>query len=119
MKLLALLPLLALAACATTARPSRAWLVGNWCPEDSSTTYAGAAHVSLRPTRFDANRTYRTFDERGRWELHGQLLRLQLWYIHDTLITEGRIERLGPDRMTWTLSAGVRTLWRRCPADRQ
>ncbi len=110
---------LALAACTTTARPDSAWLVGNWCPEKDSTTYAGVSHVGLWPTRFDAGGTYDTFEDQGHWELRGRRLTRRRPFPGVTFRSEDRVERLGPDLMAWTWESGERELWRRCPTDRQ
>lgn len=120
MKRLAALSLFALAACATTARPDSTWLAGNWCSEDGSTTYAGVSHVGLWPTRFDADGSYDTSEDRGHWELHGRRLTRTTPFINGgTFRSDDRVERLGPDRMAWTWGSGQRELWRRCPPDRQ
>lgn len=119
MRLLAALPLLAAAGCVTAPSPRNGWLVGHWCAENRSTTYAGVSGVGLSPTRFEADGTYRTFEEVGRWELKGPRLIRTYPFMRGTFRANDRVERLGPDLMAWTWDSGRRELWRRCPPDRQ
>jgi len=104
----------ALAYCATVASDDRVWLVGTWCP-DGRTTYAGV-EVGLWPTRFDADGTYATFEDEGRWRLQGGALLLEREIGMRVRRTE-RVEQLGADVMAWTIAHGEREIWRRCPAE--
>jgi hypothetical protein len=110
-----LLPLagaLALAGCTTASNhraPDRGWIVGRWCPE-GRLVHAGMG-VMLRPTLFNDDGTYSTFEERGRWQLEGvRLLRLSQHNVrYDQLV-----ERLGRNRMARSLAGDPRQIWRRC-----
>jgi hypothetical protein len=117
MRALSALALLALAACATTSNPSSRWLVGNWCPEDPPTTYAGVSDVGLWPTRFNADGTYETFEDSGRWTLRANQLTRRAPILGSFIRRRDRVERLGPDRMAWTWGFGERELWHRCSPD--
>lgn len=108
---------LSLAGCTTTPAADRSWLVGNWCPETSSTTVRGAG-VGLWPVRFDSDGTYETFEDHGRWTLRGEQLTRRRPFLDGTYRQEDRVERLGGDRMAWTWEYGERELWRRCSPER-
>ena len=118
MRTLLVLPAVALAACATTARPDSAWLVGNWCPDHLSSSYIGM-RVGLWPTRFDENGQFETFEDNGTWDLRGHRLHRRSRFGDDAILHDDRVERLGSDVMAWTRGFGVRELWHRCPADRR
>jgi hypothetical protein len=98
------------AARTATVAPDARWLVGLWCPDDPTTLYAGTK-VGLRPTRFNADGSYSTFEDEGRWRLEGGLLHI---LTGNRMRLVDSVEPLGRKRMARNHAHGEREIWRRC-----
>ena len=107
-----------LAGCATVTATMTGddggWLIGTWCPDNQTTTYAGV-EVGLRPIRFYADGSYATFEDSGNWQYRDRWVRLTRTWPIRTRRTD-RFEQLSPTAMAWSMTEGRRETWRRCHA---
>ena len=101
-------------AIATMTGDDGGWLIGTWCPDNRTTTYAGA-EIGLRPIRFYADGTYATFEDSGRWRYRDRAVLLTRTGPMRMRRID-RFEQLGETAMAWTMSHGTREVWRRCHA---